>query len=144
MNSYTVSACLLEKTRNDKKIVTSILHRLSDDTTPYKVVVDKKGVIIDIYEQMANNNNVHIASWLKILTRHPKQIETVEVDLKYCKGNIYKFLEVASKIRNEKKLIVYSHNHIPEEFPYENKNVINYNTVPIKILATIYINSIEV
>lgn len=133
MNSYAISSCVLEKTVDDKKIITNILHKLSDDSTPFRVAVDKKGKIIDIYEQIANENNVHIASWLKLLTREPKQIETIDVELDLTKERIYIFLDMASKIRNQKKLIVYSHDIIPEEFVYDNENVIKYGQNHISI-----------
>lgn len=133
MNNYAISSCLVEKTSEDKKIITSILNRIADDETPYKVVVDKGGVIIDIYERIANNNNVHVASWLRVLTRHPKQIEYLDVKLDPNKNDILKFLETASKIRNEKKLILYSHNLMPEEIMYREGNKVNYNNEDIRV-----------
>lgn len=133
MNNYAISSCLVEKTIENKKIITGILNKIADDETPYKVVVDKGGIILDIYERIANNNNVHIASWLRVLTRHPKQIEYLDVKLEPDQSDIIKFLETASKIRNEKKLIVYSHSFIPENFKYMEGNKVRYNDDVIKV-----------
>lgn len=133
MNNYAISSCLVEKTSEDKKIITGILNKIADDETPYKVVVDKGGVIFDIYERIANNNNVHIASWLRVLTRHPKQIEYLDIKLDADQSDIVKFLETASKIKNEKKLILYSHNLMPDCIKYMEENKVRYNDEVIKI-----------
>jgi len=133
MNNYAISSCLLEKSTENKKIVTSILHKIADDETPYKVVVDKYGVIIDIYEKIANNSNVHIASWLRTLTTHPEQIEYLDIKLDQIPNDLIKFLETAAKIRNDKKLILYSHNSMPEDINYIEGNRINYHDVFIRI-----------
>lgn len=133
MNNYAISSCLVEKTSEDKKIITGILNRIADDETPYKVVVDKGGVIFDIYERIANNNNVHVASWLRVLTRHPKQIEYLDLKLEPNQSDIFKFLETASKIRNEKKLILYSHNLMPEDIMYMDGNKVKYNNEVIRV-----------
>lgn len=133
MNNYAISSCLVEKTSEDKKIITGILNRIADDETPYKVVVDKGGVIFDIYERIANNNNVHVASWLRVLTRHPKQIEYLDLKLEPNQSDIFKFLETASKIRNEKKLILYSHNLMPEDIMYMDGNKVKYNSEVIRV-----------
>lgn len=134
MNSYVLSSCLLEETKNNKKIITSILHKISDENTPYKVVVDRKGVIIDLYEKIANNDNVHVASWLRILTRDPKQIEYLDINFEPDSSEIIKFLETAIQIRNEKKLIVNSHNSLPTNINYCESNTINYKDNIVKIL----------
>lgn len=134
MNSYALSSCLLEETKNNKKIITSILHKISDENTPYKVVVDRKGVIIDLYEKIANNDNVHVASWLRILTRDPKQIEYLDINFEPNSSEIIKFLETAIQIRNEKKLIVNSHNSLPKNINYCESNTINYKDNIVKIL----------
>lgn len=134
MNSYALSSCLLEETKNNKKIITSILHKISDENTPYKVVVDRKGVIIDLYEKIANNDNVHVASWLRILTRDPKQIEYLDINFEPDSSEIIKFLETAIQIRNEKKLIVNSHNSLPTNINYCESNTINYKDNIVKIL----------
>lgn len=133
MNNYAISSCLVEKTSEDKKIITGILNKIADDETPYKVVVDKGGVIFDIYERIANNNNVHVASWLRVLTRHPKQIEYLDIKLDANQSDIVKFLETASKIKNEKKLILYSHNLMPDYIKYMKENKVSYNDEVIKI-----------
>lgn len=134
MNSYAISSCLLEKAQDDKRIITNVLHKFSDDTNALRVVVDKKGKIIDIYNEIANQNNIHVASWIKLLTRDPKQIETIDIDIDLTKDRIYGFLDIASKIRNEKNLIVFSHNNIPADIPYKENNFVNYNGTPIKVL----------
>ena len=134
MNSYALSSCLLEETKNNKKIITSILHKISDENTPYKVVVDRKGVIIDLYEKIANNDNVHVASWLRILTRDPKQIEYLDINFEPDSSEIIKFIETAIQIRNEKKLIVNSHNSLPTDINYCESNTINYKDNIVKIL----------
>ncbi|MFZ0596431.1 MAG: hypothetical protein WAM46_05570, partial [Flavobacterium sp.] len=109
MNNYVLSSCLLEKSKDDKKIITGILHKISDEDTPYKVVIDRGGILIDIYEKIANDNNVHVASWLRILSREPNQIEFVNEQINPNQVDIFKFIETASNVRNEKKLFLYNH-----------------------------------
>lgn len=133
MNNFVLSSCLLEKSKDDKKIITSILHRISDEETPYKVVIDKGGVLIDIYEKIANDNNVHVASWLRILSREPQQIEFINEKINTNQGDIFKFIETASNIRNEKKLFLYNHSIIPETLTYSENNVIEFNSKKIKV-----------
>lgn len=134
MNNYALSCCLLKESKKDKKIVTGILHKISDDSTPFKVVVDRSGIIIDLYEKIANDNNVHVASWLRILTLNPTQIEFLDIKLDPNESEIINFLETASKIRNNKKLIVYSHNSLPENISYNDNNSVEYKNNFIKVL----------
>ncbi len=136
MNTYAISTCLLKKAGEDKIICTGILNKISDSTTPYKVVADKKGKILDLYRNLiATHKSIETAIWIKHLTTAPEQIEYVDVDLVNQNSEILCFIETATKIRNKKQLIVDNHNSIPPEIKYiKDSNIITHNNEEITVL----------
>lgn len=138
MNSYAISTCLLSKASVEKIICTGVLNKIADNTTPYKVVADKKGRILDLYKNLiVKNGNYEVAIWIKHLTSDPTQIEYLDIDFKDTANEIYYFIETASKIRNKKQLIVYNHGIIPEEYIYDDQtNQIIHNNEVIQVFNT--------
>ncbi|MCA0445910.1 MAG: hypothetical protein LCH54_06740 [Bacteroidetes bacterium] len=136
MNSYAISTCLLSKASLEKNICTGVLNRFTDNTTPYKVVADKKGKILDLYRNLIKTDkNYEVAIWIKHLTSDPTQIEYLDIDFENINCEIFYFIETASKIRNKKQLIVYNHEVIPQEYTYDQEtNEINHKNEVIKVL----------
>lgn len=133
MNNFSVSSCLLKEIENNKKLATGILNKICDDSTPYKVVVDRAGVILDLYNELGNQSQ-SVAVWISYLTKPPLQIEFVDIKLNKDDDEIIKFIETAAQIRNDKQLIVHSHNNIPSTISYEEGNIIEYKGNKIKVL----------
>ena len=137
MNSFAISTCLLQEASDDKIVCTGILNRIIDHTTPYKVVVDKKGIILDLYTNMVKTNKSYeTAVWIKHLTTDPKQIEYLDIDFdkENYDNEIMFFIETASKIRNKKQIIVSNHSSIPIGYNYDNdSNTIKHNNEVISV-----------
>lgn len=135
MNSYAISTCLLNKASAEKNICTGVLNKIADNSTPYKVVADKKGRILELYRNLIlTNKNYEVAIWIKHLTTDPTQIEYLDIEFNNISGEIYYFIETASKIRNKKQLIVYNHDIIPAEYVYDQgTNQIIHNNEAVKV-----------
>ncbi len=89
MNSYAISTCLLSKASIEKNICTGILNKITDSCTPYRVVVDEKGKILDLYKNLiTTNKSYEVAIWIKHLTSDPTQIDYIDIEFENTPNEI--------------------------------------------------------
>ena len=110
MICYTLSDCVLNNINiapNPKEILTDLLMVFAQNNNPYKIAIDKKGKIIDIYSR---TDNPAILYWLQIMSDFPKSWECINVEnFDSVKTQEESFLLLCSQT-TDKMLIVYSHN----------------------------------
>jgi hypothetical protein len=137
MICYTLSDCVLKNMNtapNMKEITTDLLMVFPQKNNPHKVVVDKAGKIIDIYEAIIRDDHGSaIYHWLKLMGDFPESWETIDVDnIESDATNEDIFLIVCSQTKN-KMLIVYNHNGWTKD-KYYHKNSILHNNISIRVL----------
>lgn len=133
MICYTLSDCVLNNINiapNPKEILTDLLMVFAQNKNPYKIAIDKKGKIIDIYSR---TDNPAILYWLQIMSDFPKSWECINVEnFDSVKTQEESFLLLCSQT-TDKMLIVYSHNEWIKKYYNSNKDIL-YNGVQLKVL----------
>ena len=133
MICYTLSDCVLNNINiapNPKEILTDLLMVFAQNNNPYKIAIDKKGKIIDIYSR---TDNPAILYWLQIMSDFPKSWECINVEnFDSVKTQEESFLLLCSQT-TDKMLIVYSHNEWIKKYYNSNKDIL-YNGVQLKVL----------
>jgi hypothetical protein len=135
MICYTLSDCVLKNLSADtqkKKIITTLLGVFSQENKPHKVVIDRTGKIIDIYNTYIDSE-AGVFYWLQIMSDNPSSWEPVDVDnIEQATTNEDVFLLICSQTA-DKLLIVYSHNGWTKNM-YSCKGNITHNNTTIKVL----------
>ena len=136
MICYTLSDCVLKNMNTDskkKEITTDLLMVFPQENNPHKVVVDRDGKVIDIYNSIINDGNPAIMYWLQLMGDFPKSWEPIDVEnIEKATTNEEIFLMVCSQTE-DKMLIVYHHNGWTKG-KYYNKRNIMHNDTSIRIL----------
>jgi len=111
MICYTLSDCVLKNINTDprkKEIKSDLLGVFPQSNNPHKVVIDRAGKIIDIYDSIAEEAGVFY--WLQIMGDFPSSWEPVDVDdIDELTKNEDVFMKVCSQTA-DKLLITYNHN----------------------------------
>ncbi|MBX7046420.1 MAG: hypothetical protein K1X86_11360 [Ignavibacteria bacterium] len=109
MSVYTVTKNFLENLHDrDKKYVLNLL-LLFVQENPFKIAVDKGGIIIDLYWTTAVESP-DVTKWLEWMSHKPKEyFEDIDVEFGAEKDEEYIFLKLCSLTKCQKKIIVDSH-----------------------------------
>lgn len=132
MEVFSLGTCMLEQGCSSKVDRVGILNKLAEKI----IAVDRKGEIIDLYYNVANNNSF-IAEWINTMTMHPESFECY-VDIipdSVPRDDVEIFLYMASVVNNESNLIVYSKSILnKKKFNWESPYSIIYNDKRIIVL----------
>jgi hypothetical protein len=135
MICYTLSDCVLKNLNADtqkKKIITDLLGVFPQENNPHKVVIDRTGKIIDIYNTYIDTE-AGVFYWLQIMGDNPSSWEPIDVDnIEQATTNEDIFLMICSQTE-DKMLIVYHHNGWTKGRYYHKRNIL-HNDTPIRIL----------
>ena len=117
MICYTLSDCVLKNINTDsrkKEIKSDLLGVFHQSNNPHKVVIDRAGKIIDIYDKIACDPGVFY--WLQIMGDFPSSWEPIDVEGIENFANVEEiFMKVCSQTA-DKLLITYSHNSWTKDF----------------------------
>jgi len=140
MICYTLSDCVLRNINTDskkKEIRTDLLGVFTQERSPHKIVVDRTGKIIEIYneaiDEAIGDNNPAIFYWLQTMADFPQSWEPIDVDnIEEVTSKEEVFLKVCSHTE-DKMLIVYHHNGWTKG-KYYHKRSLMYKNVSIRVL----------
>jgi hypothetical protein len=131
MACYTLSNCILKNLVAGKKYITDLLMVFTQEANPFKVALDKSNCIMDLYENIGETN-VHVASWLSLMSYQPSNFEIINIDVSSVSNTEELFLKVCSSTKIQQKLIVHSHEGW-QNFSYHDEKVIVYDNKPIRV-----------
>ncbi len=131
MTCFAVSSCIENSTLDAKTYMSDLLFTFTQ-SNPHKVALDSSDKVIDIYANIAANNEL-FSSWLSLMSFSPSNFELIDVSLDDIDCIEEVFLKLASQINGTKKVMVNSHQGW-ENFHYINGNTISYDGVDIEIL----------
>jgi hypothetical protein len=130
MSCYTIKTSVLEKSL-EKRYVANILYVFVQDNS-YKIAVDSKGKVLDLYRKLIEDGSYIVSDWIKYLTEKPVSIESIEVALDNIQCIEELFLMLCSKTKGGSKMIIDSHQEW-KKYCYNSENIIEFENVPIKI-----------
>lgn len=104
----------------------------TQSTNSYKVAIDTEGTIVDLYNSIAESNDL-IATWLHLMAISPSNfepIDKIELAKPKCECEIYILL--ASKIAGEKRLITNSIQDL-KLYQFKGSKIIDYDSIDIRV-----------
>jgi hypothetical protein len=134
MICYTLSDCVLKNINTDprkKEIKSDLLGVFPQSNNPHKVVIDRDGKIIDIYDSIAEEAGVFY--WLQIMGDFPSSWEPVDIDgIGELTKNEDIFMKVCSQTA-DRLLITYNHNGWTKDLYCLNRYV-QYDNLILRVL----------
>ncbi|MDR1221976.1 MAG: hypothetical protein LBL07_03735 [Tannerella sp.] len=138
MICYTLSDCVLRNINTDsrkKEIITDLLMVFPQENNPHKVVIDRTGKIIEIYNEVIDSSsNPAILYWLQLMGDFPQSWEPVDIDnIEQVTINREVFLMVCSQTE-DKMMIVHNHNGWTKGKYCHKRNILHNDAIVIRVL----------
>lgn len=108
MNVFTVSADFIKNIQRDSLFYfADVLFLFPQTYNDYKVAVDSKGVVLEIYEKI-DTNKEFIKVWLDLLANNRGSMEVIDANIEAIPDDYKKFLKLCIETNGSSQLIVYS------------------------------------